>query len=170
MDLTIANNTIRLPGIAGIVNQDGDGIDLNIGANATLNATLHGNDILALGIARTKDLGDNGLTFDIRSNAVVDLAINNNYIDHSGDAAIGFSLQNTTFANQPGLSRISFSANSYGPNNPALIEVDLVSNPGIPISNFYLTTNNVNQINSINERAFNPGLYPALFINNTRWQ
>ena len=35
MNLTIANNTIRLNAIPGnVVNQDGDGIDLNIGANA----------------------------------------------------------------------------------------------------------------------------------------
>jgi len=168
MNLTIANNTVRLPVITGVVNQDGDGIDLNIGTNARLNASILSNDILALGEPRTEDLGDNGLTFDIRGNANVDLNITDNIVVHSGDAAIGFSLQNTSTNNQPGLTRIRFNANAYGPDNPEQIELDLVNNIGQPVSNFFVSIDDPSQITNVRRRNFNPGAlssYPNLYIN-----
>jgi hypothetical protein len=172
MNLTIANNTIRLNAIPGnVVNQDGDGIDLNIGANAILHALIINNNVMALGLPRTKNIGDNGLTFDFRDNSSVNIAIQGNTINNSGDAAIGFSLQNTSLINQPGATRITMSGNIFGADTPSSLEIDLINNVGLPLSQFYVnnTDQEINQ--TIEQKNFNSGYYPTLYYNSsTPWQ
>jgi len=173
MNLTISNNTIRLPRIEGIVDQDGDGIDLNIGANGILNANVVGNDILTLGLPRSKDLGDNGLTFDIRGNSQVNLLIEGNIIRTSDDAAIGFSLQNTNLTDQPGEAQIRITGNAFGGQDEInrSLEIDLVNNIGFPVSQFYITNTDPEIELSIKRQNFNSGNYPDLYYNSsTPWQ
>ncbi|MEB3234774.1 MAG: inverse autotransporter beta domain-containing protein [Cyanobacteriota bacterium] len=173
MNLTISNNTIRLPRIVGVIDQDGDGIDLNIGANAILNANVVSNDILTLGLPRSKDLGDNGLTFDIRGNSRVNLLIEGNVIRNSDDAAIGFSLQNTNLVNQPGETRIRIAGNVFGSQQEInrSLEIDLVNNIGTPVSQFYVTNTDPEIRLRIRRQNFNSGSYPDLYYNSSStWQ
>jgi hypothetical protein len=171
MNLTISGNQISLPAITS-GRQDGDGIDLNIGANAILRATINNNSILTLGDPETNNIGDNGLTFDIRGNSDVAINIRNNFIKNSGDAAIGFSLQNTPFANQPGSTDITISGNTFGPGVSPTVEADLVDNAGSPVSVFKLYGSGDNELLNSNviQQSFNEGFYPNLFVNNVRLQ
>jgi hypothetical protein len=153
MNLTISGNQISLPAITS-GRQDGDGIDLNIGANAILRATINNNSILTLGDPETNNIGDNGLTFDIRGNSDVAINIRNNFIKNSGDAAIGFSLQNTPFANQPGSTDITISGNTFGPGVSPTVEADLVDNAGSPVSVFKLYGSGDNEL--LNSKASTP--------------
>ena len=171
MNLTISGNQISLPAITS-GRQDGDGIDLNIGANAILRATINNNSILTLGDPGTNNIGDNGLTFDIRGNSDVAINIRNNFIKNSGDGAIGFSLQNTPFANQPGSTDITISGNTFGPGVSPTVEADLVDNAGSPVSVFKLYGSGDNELLNSNviQKSFNEGFYPNLFVNNVRVQ
>ena len=171
MNLTISGNQISLPAIKG-AQQNGDGIDLNIGANAILRATINNNSILTLGDPGTNNIGDNGLTFDIRGNSDVAINIRNNFIKNSGDGAIGFSLQNTPFANQPGSTDITISGNTFGPGVSPTVEADLVDNAGSPVSVFKLYGSGDNELLNSNviQESFNEGFYPNLFVNNVRLQ
>ena len=165
MTINVANNTINLPAISGLIRQDGDGIDFNVGANAILNAQVNNNKINSLGSVHTGIMGDNGLTFDFRGNALISLGISNNHIENAGDAAIGFSLQNTPFTNQPGVSNISLYGNTFGPTISPFIEADLVNNTGSPVSTFAVTGSGTNLLTTINYKSFNTGPYPDLYIN-----
>jgi hypothetical protein len=171
MNLTISGNQISLPAITS-GRQDGDGIDLNIGANAILRATINNNSILTLGDPETNNIGDNGLTFDIRGNSDVAINIRNNFIKNSGDAAIGFSLQNTPFVNQPGSTDVTISGNTFGPGVSPTVEADLVDNAGSPVSVFKLYGSGDNELLNSNviQKSFNEGFYPNLFVNNVRLQ
>jgi hypothetical protein len=171
MNLTISGNQISLPAITS-GRQDGDGIDLNIGANAILRATINNNSILTLGDPETNNIGDNGLTFDIRGNSDVAINIRNNFIKNSGDAAIGFSLQNTPFVNQPGSTDVTISGNTFGPGVSPTVEADLVDNAGSPVSVFKLYGSGDNELLNSNviQQSFNEGFYPNLFVNNVRLQ
>ena len=167
MDLTISGNQISLPAVAG-GRQEGDGIDLNIGANATLRASIRRNRILTLGTPDSANIGDNGLTFDVRGNSDVEIHIVGNQIENAGDAAIGFSLQNSTEAlGQPGQTSVNLSANTFGVSVPVLVEADLVRNTGDPVSVFRFAGTGSNALIDANvqQRPFNPGFYPNLFVN-----
>ena len=170
MTLRIAGNRISLPAITG-GSQAGDGIDLNIGANARLRGSIENNQILTLGTADSRNIGDNGLTFDFRGNSDVQLGIINNLITNAGDAAIGFSLQNSTaLLGQPGSTRIAISGNRFGESIETTVEADLVSNTGSPVSVFRFTGSGGNELLDANvqQRPFNPGLYPELFVNDVQ--
>lgn len=171
MNLTISGNQVNLPAINN-GRQDGDGIDLNIGANAILRATISNNSILTLGQAGTNNIGDNGLTFDIRGNSNTAINITNNFIQNAGDAAIGFSLQNTPFVNQPGATRIAISGNTFGSGVSTTVEADLVLNTGIPVSVFEVNGSGGNELlnSNITQQTFNNGFYPKLFVNNVELQ
>jgi hypothetical protein len=166
MNLRIAGNQINLPAITG-GRQDGDGIDLNIGANAVLRATIENNTIFTLGQPRTRNIADNGLTFDIRGNSDIVMNILNNFVQNAGDAAIGFSFQNTPFLNQPGSTQITISGNTFGNGVTTTVEADLVSNAGVPVSNFYVYGSGDNELlnDNVQQRPFNAGPYPNLFVN-----
>jgi hypothetical protein len=172
LNITVSGNNINLPEFnGGGFNQNGDGIDFNIGSNGILNASIFNNTIETLGQPGGNDIGDNGLTFDIRGSSGVNLNIYNNRINNSGDAAIGFSLQNTNLDSQPGSSSISIYGNTFG-SAAAIsrsLEIDLVNNTGTPVSQFYV--NNTDQeINlRIRNRNFNVGPYPALYFNGSLW-
>ena len=172
MNLTISGNQINLQGINGAL-QNGDGIDLNIGANAILRATISSNNIQSLGNpASNNNIGDNGLTFDIRGNSDVEINIANNFIENAGDAAIGFSLQNTPFVNQPGSTRITISGNTFGSGVSTTVEADLVYNTGSPVSVFELYGSGSNELlnSNVKQQPFNSGSYPNLFVNNVQLQ
>ncbi len=171
MNLTISGNQINLPAINGAL-QNGDGIDLNIGANAILRATISNNSIQSLGDPASNNIGDNGLTFDIRGNSDVEINITNNFIQNAGDAAIGFSLQNTPFVNQPGSTRITISGNTFGSGVSTTVEADLVNNTGSPVSVFELYGSGSNELlnSKVTQRSFNSGYYPNLFVNNVQLQ
>ena len=166
MNLRIAGNQINLPAITG-GRQDGDGIDLNIGANAVLRATIENNTIFTLGQPRTRNIADNGLTFDIRGNSDIVMNILNNFVQNAGDAAIGFSFQNTPFLNQPGSTQITISGNTFGNGVTTTVEADLVSNAGVPVSNFYVYGSGDNELlnDNVKQQPFNAGPYPNLFVN-----
>jgi len=169
MNLTISGNQIRLPEL-GTIQEDGDGIDLNIGANAVLRATISNNNILSLGDLSKKNIGDNGLTFDIRGNSDVVIDITNNNIENAGDAAIGFSLQNTPFTNQPGSTRITISGNTFGSTINTYLEADLVNNTGSPVSVYQLYGSGRNELldKNVHNNGFNSGPFPILFVNNVQ--
>lgn len=171
MDLVVANNTISLKAPAPLgrnIFQDGDGIDLNIGFNAILNGRVYGNSIEALGLPTTKNIGDNGLTFDIRGNAKVNLSIIDNYIAHSGDATIGFSLQNTSENNQPGETVVTIANNTT--LNAARTEFDLVNNVGFPVSSFSIFIDQFDPRvtgvpDGVKLSGFNAGNFPNFYVN-----
>ena len=175
LSLNVSNNVISLPSISTEanpkINQDGDGIDLNIGANAILNAMVANNQVSTLG-GKQDDIGDNGLTFDIRGNANVSLNIVNNYIYSSDDAGIGFSLQNTSLINNPGSSIISLTGNTFGELVNRFVEADLVRNIGIPVSTFQVFGTGTNELinKNVTLKTFNSGAYPLLFINGVPFQ
>ena len=158
MNLRMAGISISLPAIeAG--SQAGDGIDPNIGANARLRGSIENNQILTLGSPDSKNIGDNGLTFDIHGNSDVQLSITKNLISNAGDAAIGFSLQNSTLSlGQPGSARIAISSNRFGESIDTTVEADLVSNTGSPVSMFRFTGNGNNELRDANvqQQSFNP--------------
>lgn len=171
MTATIANNVIDLGKIkqdpTSNVRQDGDGIDLNIGSNAIFKASVYGNHIQSLGNTE-KSRGDNGLTFDFRDNSMINISISKNVISHTGDSAIGFSLQNTSLVNAPGYSVINIYDNVYGPENPKYVIVDLANNKGLPVSTFMLYDKNFlpNISSEVNPKDYNPGTsYPDFYLN-----
>ena len=174
MTVAISGNRISLPSIAN-GSQDGDGIDLNIGASAQLQATINNNFIDTLGDPG-KDIGDNGLTFDIRGNSRTTINILNNFINNAGDAAIGFSFQNTTFQGAPGFSQISITGTRLGlgftNQQSKTVQADLVNNPGVPISVFRVFGQGVNELTNSNvqQQEFNKGPLPRLFVNNVQIQ
>ena len=172
MNLTVSGNTINLPAInvAGF-NQNGDGIDFNIGSNGLLTASVYSNIIQSLGTPGGNDIGDNGLTFDIRGSSRVNLNIYSNTILNSGDAAIGFSLQNTNLNDQIGLSSINIYSNTFGPqaNIKRSLEVDLVNNTGTPLSQFTVINSDPAINSRIRRQNFNAGNYPDLYYNGTLW-
>ena len=145
----------------------------HIGANAILRATISSNNIQSLGNpASNNNIGDNGLTFDIRGNSDVEINIANNFIENAGDAAIGFSLQNTPFVNQPGSTRITISGNTFGSGVSTTVEADLVYNTGSPVSVFELYGSGSNELlnSNVKQQPFNSGSYPNLFVNNVQLQ
>jgi len=176
MRVTIANNNIDLGSIkqsaTSNVRQDGDGIDLNIGAGSLINAIISGNNLISLG-NQENSVGDNGLTFDIRDNSNVNLSIYRNTINHTGDSAIGFSMQNSSLPNLPGSSTIWINANSYGPNNPLNVLIDIANNISQPASNFFVTIDNFapNNKDAVDKKNYNPGTtYPNLYVNGSLYQ
>ena len=171
MNLTISGNQIDLQEITG-ARQDGDGIDLNIGANAILRATISDNNITTLGLQGTSNIGDNGLTFDFRGNSDIVIDITNNFVQNAGDAAIGFSFQNTPFVNQPGSTRITILGNTFGSGVTKTVEADLVNNTGSPVSAFNVYGSGSNELlnSNVHQQPFNSGPFPNLFVNNVQLQ
>jgi hypothetical protein len=169
MNLTVSGNTINLPAIREEFNQQGDGIDFNIGTNGALEANVFNNNILTLGEPGGTDIGDNGLTFDIRGSSRVTLNIFNNTIRYSGDSAINFSLQNTNLTNQPGLSRITIYGNELGEQSDikSSLEIEVVNNIGTPTSQFYVENRDQEIEKSIQPRNFNTGPLPDLLQRTT---
>lgn len=163
MNVTVSNNTISLPAIAGGITQDGDGIDFNIGSNSILNANVYGNTVLTLG-----GTGDNGITFDIRGNAQALISITNNSIDDVSDEAIDLGFTNTTNNNQPGYANAILSNNVYS-GADGLLNVSLINQSGLPVSTFYVTGqgNNANKVGATTPSYldFNTGPFPNLYLN-----
>jgi hypothetical protein len=177
MTLTVARNTINLPAIGGGISQQGDGIDFNVGTNGVLNSSVFSNNIVSLGDPLTRNnptpnIGDNGLTFDIRGSSSVILNIYSNFVGNSGDSAIKFSLQNTTLVTQPGETRITISNNTFGSSADIdrSLEIDLVNNTGLPVTQFNVTNTDQETNIGIRTRNFNPGTYyPELYYNGSLW-
>jgi len=180
MNVTVSGNTISLPPIAGgSIGQDGDGIDFNIGSNSILNAKVFSNTVLTLGDVPSKDPlvppiigGDNGITFDIRGNAQARISITNNSINNVNDEAIDLGFTNTTNANQPGYAEVTLSGNVFS-GAEGLLNIDLIKNPGVPVSTFYITglDNNASQVGTTvpTPKTFNSGSYPTLYLNGSRY-
>jgi hypothetical protein len=176
MTLTVARNTVNLPAISGGF-QQGDGIDFNVGTNGILNSSVFSNNIVSLGDPLTRNnlspnIGDNGLTFDVRGSSRVILNIYSNFIGNSGDSAINFSLQNTTLVTQPGETRITISNNTFGSSADIdrSLEIDLVNNTGLPVTQFNVTNTDQETNIRIRPQNFNPGTYyPELYYNGSLW-
>ncbi len=168
MNVTVSGNTINLPAInGGIITQDGDGIDFNIGSNSILNANVFSNTVKSLGFT-----GDNGITFDIRGNAQARISITNNSINEVNDEAIDLGFTNTTNPNQPGYAEVTLSGNVFS-GADGLLNIGLIRNPGVPVSTFYVIGlgNNASQVGSTVPipETFNSGSYPALYLNGSRY-
>ena len=168
MNLTVSGNTINLPAITG-ARQDGDGIDFNIGANAILRANVESNRIITLG-GSPSNIGDNGITIDLRGNSDNIINIFNNFIDNVGDSAIGFSLQNTALGLAAGNSVINISGNTFGAGVPPNknVEAERIINTGNPVSTFNVNGTGDNALtpgNVANKAYGNTGDYPNLYLN-----
>ncbi len=167
MNVSVSNNTINLPG-SKILNQDGDGIDFNVGNNSILTANIFNNTVVDLGKGG-KGQGDNGITFDIRGNAINQINITNNSINKTSKEAIGFDFTNSTQANQPGFGNIIVSGNIQS-ETKGLFAIGLIDNPGMPVSNFYVTGlgDNAEQLKAIKPDPNNynkSNTYANLYLN-----
>lgn len=168
MNVSVSNNTINLPMISLIINQDGDGIDFNVGNNSIINANIFNNTVVDLGKGG-KGQGDNGITFDIRGNAINQINITNNSINKTSKEAIGFDFTNSTQANQPGFGNIIVSGNIQS-ETKGLFAIGLIDNPGVPVSNFYVTGlgDNAEQVKAIKPDPNNynkSNTYANLYLN-----
>lgn len=168
MNVSVSNNTINLPMISLIINQDGDGIDFNVGNNSIINANIFNNTVVDLGKGG-KGQGDNGITFDIRGNAINQINITNNSISKTSKEAIGFDFTNSTQANQPGFGNIIVSGNIQS-ETKGLFAIGLIDNPGVPVSNFYVTGlgDNAEQVKAIKPDPNNynkSNTYANLYLN-----
>ena len=166
MNVSVSNNTINLPKFSDLIAQDGDGIDFNMGNNSILNANVSNNTVLTLG---GKGQGDNGITFDSRGNAYSQINVTNNLIQNTNKQAIDFGFTNSTQSNQPGFSNIIVSGNIEF-NTPGLLGIGLFDNPGVPVSNFYVTGlgDNAKQVDAIKpdpKDYNNTGIYANLYLN-----
>ncbi|WP_341881265.1 inverse autotransporter beta domain-containing protein [Synechococcus sp. UW140] len=135
MNVTVSNNTIYLPALSNPYKQDEDGIDFNVGNNSILNTNVSSNIVQDLG---GTGQGDNGITFDIRGNAINQISITNNSINNASKEAISFDFTNSTQANQPGFGNINVSGNTQT-KTKGLFAIGVIDNPGMPVSNFYVT-------------------------------
>ena len=167
MNVSVSYNTINLPRIPDI-KQDGDGIDFNMGSNSILNANVFNNTVLDLGQGG-KGQGDNGITFDIRGNSFNEINITNNSINKTSKEAISFDFTNSTQANQPGFGNIIVSGN-IETDTKGLFAIDLLDNPGVPVSNFYVTGlgDNAEQVKVIipDYNNYNStGIYANIYLN-----
>jgi len=165
MNVSISGNTISLPKIPDF-KQDGDGIDFNMGNNSILNANVSNNTVLTLG---GSGQGDHGITFDSRGNAYSQINVTNNLIKETNKQAIGFDFTNSTQSNQPGFSNIIVSGNVESKTR-GLLGIQLYDNPGVPVSNFYVTGlgDNAKQVEAIKPvpNDFNDtGIYANLYLN-----
>jgi hypothetical protein len=172
MTIRIHDNTIKLPRVqGGIIKQDGDGIDFNLGGNSILDAAVYRNKIVTLG---GENGGDNGITFDLRGNTKAKASVTGNSIVNTGEEAIDFTFTNTLRNNQPGTAEISISGNSFEGSTPGLMEAALINNPGLPVSEFSINSNgkNAKQIADTIPKLsdFNSGQFPKLFLNGTLYQ
>jgi hypothetical protein len=172
MAIRVHDNTIRLPRVqGGIIKQDGDGIDFNLGSNSILDAAVYRNKIVTLG---GEEGGDNGITFDLRGNTRAKVSITGNSIVNTGEEAIDFTFTNTLRNNQPGTAEISISGNSFGGSTPGLTEAAMINNPGLPVSEFSIngTGNNTKQVADTIPKLsdFNSGPFPKLFLNGTLYR
>ena len=166
LNITVPGNIISLPTIANGIIQDGDGIDFNIGSNSILNTNIFGNTMLTYG-----GTGDNGITFDIRSKAQAMIGITNNSIKDTNSQAIDLGFTNTTNDNQPGHADVTLAGNVFSGSTAGLLNIGLISNPGLPVSSFYVTGqgNNKDQVEATVPKyeTFNTGSYPNLYRNGT---
>lgn len=164
MNIVVSKNTINLPDIAGGIAQDGDGIDFNLGSNSILNATVSGNRTLTLG-----GTGDNGITFDLRGNSQTKAIVANNSVNDASDEAIDFSLGNALVNNQQGYAEISLVDNIFSGTTKGLLNIDMIKNPGLPLSNFYVSGlgDNFANVQSYqpNGQPFNTGNYANIYLN-----
>ena len=166
MNVSVSNNTINLPKFSDLIAQDGDGIDFNMGNNSILNANVSNNTVLTLG---GSGQGDNGITFDSRGNAYSQINVTNNLIQNTNKQAIDFGFTNSTQSNQPGFSNIIVSGNIEF-NTTGLLGIGLFDNPGVPVSNFYVTGlgDNAKQVDAIKPDPKNynkTDIYSNLYLN-----
>jgi hypothetical protein len=113
--------------------------------------------------------GDNGITFDSRANAYSQINVTNNLIQNTNKQAIDFGSTNSTQSNQPGFSNIIVYGNIEF-NTPGLLGIGLIDNPGVPVSNFYVTGlgDNAKQVDAIKPDYKNynsTGIYSNLYLN-----
>ena len=166
LNITVPGNIISLPTIANGIIQDDDGIDFNIGSTSILNTNIFGNTMLTYG-----GTGDNGITFDIRSKAQAMIGITNNSIKDTNSQAIDLGFTNTTNDNQPGHADVTLAGNVFSGSTAGLLNIGLISNPGLPVSSFYVTGqgNNKDQVEATVPKyeTFNTGSYPNLYRNGT---
>lgn len=183
LSLNVSNNVISLPSISAAnpgIKQDGDGIDFNVGANGILRSVIANNQILSLGNPNN-DIGDNGLTFDFRSNMQVVLDITNNYITNSGDSPIGFGVQNTSVNGQPGSLVVNLSGNTFSQSgqlipacfsdtrNPC-IALDVYRRAGIPQTTVNFFGTGTNELLNVKAKSFGTDqpdwVLPIVYSNN----
>jgi len=132
MTITVTGNTISLPTIAGgVIVQDGDGIDFNLGNNSILNATVSNNTVSTLG-----NTGDNGITFDVRGTVQGSINIVDNAVNNVNRKAIDLEFANTPNQGQPGTARVNLSGNTAGPNSDGLLAISLTMGACLPPSSF----------------------------------
>lgn len=143
--VTISNNTVSN------LNGGADGLDINIGQNANLTLLASGNNIT--------NVGDEGLTFDIRGNAITTTTITNNTLQSNNaktgstdGIAITIGLDGSTVAS--GQGSFSISANTIGvigsastPDSAEGIKIDIVGQSGTSTGfnyDFVIANNTIN--------------------------
>ena len=170
MNITVTGNTINLPSIPNnpltnaAIRQGGDGIDFNLGNNATLNATISRNTVITL-----DNSGDNGITFDVRGTVLGNIDILNNSVNNASSEAIDLEFANAATSNQPGSANIYLSGNESSTNPGGILATSLTKNTGSPISSFFLNGagSNTDVIGTV-VPAYNSyisGDYPNLYLN-----
>ena len=169
MTINVSGNRISLPAIqGGIIRQDGDGIDYNIGTNGVIITKVMNNTIETLG--GTKG-GDNGITFDMRGNVTGNIEILNNSVSDSGDTAIDLGFTNTASNNNPGYGLVTLSGNTATgtTKDEGLVGINLINNPGQPASVLRVDGSDAANVNkdSIQYSNYNTGIYPTLYLNGT---
>ena len=164
-NVTISNNTISS------LNGGADGLDINIGQNATLTLLASGNNVT--------NVGDEGLTFDIRGNANTTSRIINNTLQSNNaktgstdGIAITIGAESSTVAS--GQGSFNISGNTVGvigtsstPDSAEGIKIDIVGtsgsstgfNYGFTIANNIITvpTGDVIEISTQSSNAYGLG-------------
>jgi hypothetical protein len=147
--------------------------DFKIGANAIFRATVENNRVLSLG-SLPNNIGDNGITIDLRGNSDNVINIFSNFINNAEVSAIGMSLQNTASGIPAGNSVINISGNTFGPgvNSNIYVSADRVINTGNPVSTYNVNGTGDNALtnsNVTNKSYGNPGNYPSLYLNGVQF-
>ena len=174
--VTISNNTISA------LNGGADGLDINIGRNATLTLLASGNTVT--------NVGDEGLTFDIRGNANTTSTITNNTLQSNNaktgstdGIAITIGAESSTVASGQGSFNISgntigVTGTSSTPDSAEGIKIDIVGtsgsssgfNYGFTIANNVITvpTGDVIEISTQSNNAYQLGsILTAAITGNT---
>jgi hypothetical protein len=147
--------------------------DFKIGANAIFRATVENNRVLSLG-GLPNNIGDNGITIDLRGNSDNVINIFSNFINNAGDSAIGMSLQNTASGIPAEKSVINISGNTFSPGVTSNIYVsaDRVINTGNPVSGYNVngTGDNALTTSNVMDKSYgNTGHYPNLYLNGVQF-
>lgn len=136
---------------------------------ARMTVTATGN-VISLPISSSgamKQDGD-GIDFNIGSNSILNANVINNTVltlGGTGDNGITFDIRGNAQA-QIGITKVTLSGNTFS-NADALLNIDLINNPGVPVFSFYVTGlgSNASPVGATvpNDSDFNTGRFTDLY-------